>query len=115
MYAFVDANDYQKLGMGADLLTAWNNISGNKQVSTTDEVEAKKEAEADLTSVSGVVQVINEVVMDGETTYLVILDSGDTIYQLPISTNTSLIQLEVGNTLNLEVNNNKAKTVEIVK
>ena len=115
MYAFVDANDYQKLGMGADLLTAWNNISGNKQVSTTtDEVESEKE-DTELTSISGVVQVINEVVMDGETTYLVILDSGDTIYQLPISTNTSLIQLEVGNTLNLEVSNNKAKTVEIAK
>lgn len=101
LYAFVDATNYQKVGISNSLVGAWNNFTGGVISSPSgEEVEPSVEKQ----SISGKIATIAEVVLDGETTYFFTLEGSDeVIYTVKVSVNKQLPFIQAGDTVKIEV------------
>ena len=107
MYAFVDVNQYQIVGTGNSVDSAREDyISKLKAENVPD---APKD---EITTVSGVIEKINSAVVDGNTIFFVKLQNNQTIYSLPITLSDELVFADKGQTVELELNGSKVKSVK---
>ncbi|MDE1548684.1 hypothetical protein [Jeotgalibaca caeni] len=99
LYAFVDAMNYQRVGIGETLSIAWSAYNGGQVMEPEEEQQ-----EGELEQVSGEVTLIQDVVVGGETTYYFTLDNNEEmIYIAQVSLNNQLPFMEVGDTVTIEV------------
>jgi len=99
MYAFVNATNYQKVGVGNSLNAAWNSYTGGVTATTTDEEEV-----VETETVTGVIAAMESVVIDGETTYYFTLqDDEESIYIAKVSLNKQLPFIKAGDSITIEV------------
>ena len=66
----------------------------------------------EITTVSGVIEKINSAVVDGNTIFFVKLQNNQTIYSLPITLSDELVFADKGQTVELELNGSKVKSVK---
>ena len=108
MYAFVNATNYQKVGVGNSLTAAWNAYTGGVTDTTTDEAEEVVETE----TVTGTIAAMESVVIDGETTYYFTLqDDAETIYIAKVSINKQLPFIKAGDNVTLEVDGSRVVSI----
>lgn len=100
LYAFVDALNYQRVGIGNSLQQAWQAYNGGEVVITDDEPAL----EGEITTVAGTIALIEAVVVNGETVYYFTLgEDTETIYTVPVSLNKGLPFLKAGQEISLEI------------
>lgn len=102
LYAFVDALNYQKVGIGSSLPAAWTAFTGGITAIPDEEVDPENLGEV-VDTVSGEITAIQAVVVGGETTYYFILDDNqDVIYTAKVSLNKDLPFLQAGDRVTIE-------------
>jgi hypothetical protein len=100
LYAFVNATNYQKVGVGNSLTAAWNAYTGGVTDIATDETKEIVETK----TITGTIAAMESVVIDGETTYYFTLqDDAKTIYIAKVSINKQLPFIKAGDNVTLEV------------
>ena len=110
LYAFVDALNYQKVGIGNTLNQAWQSYNGG-EVTITDENPI---LEGDITSVNGAVDLLQSVVIGGETIYyMTIVGDTESIYTIPVSLNQALPFLKTGDEVILEIQQEEVINITI--
>lgn len=95
MYAFVDVEKYNIVGIGATVAEARENYA--EAIGSEDGVETPA-GEA----VTGVISEIYAAVLDGNTQFYFRLENDETIYVAPIRLSEQLPFLKAGDTVNLE-------------
>ncbi len=95
MYAFVDVEKYNIVGIGATVAEARENYA--EAIGSEDGVETPS-GEA----VTGVISEIYAAVLDGNTQFYFRLENDETIYVAPIRLSEQLPFLKAGDTVNLE-------------
>lgn len=99
LYAFVDATNYQKVGIASSLSAAWSNFTGGLVASPEDEEAPSVET----VSVSGKIATIASAVVGGETTYFFTLEGDDqAIYTAKVSINKELPFIQAGDLVKIE-------------
>ena len=110
LYAFVDALNYQKVGIGNTLNQAWQSYNGG-EVTITDENPI---LEGDITTVNGAVDLLQSVVIGGETIYyMTIVGDTESIYTIPVSLNQALPFLKTGDEVILEIQQEEVINITI--
>lgn len=100
LYAFVDALNYQRVGIGNSLQLAWQAYNGGEVIITDEDPIL----EGEIATVDGTVNLIQAVVVKGETVYYLTLEGNDAdIYTVPVSLNKALPFLQAGDKINLEL------------
>lgn len=113
LYAFVDALNYQKVGVGSSLTAAWTAYTGGITTIPEDEVDPENLGE-EVTTVSGEITSIQAVVVGGETTYYFTLDNNtETIYTARVSLNKELPFLQAGNRVTVEVVEEDVRSITV--
>ena len=111
MYAYVDMERYQVVGIGSTLSKA---REAYLEALEGENIELDKETQDEMKKVySGLVKNISSAVIDGNTNYYIILDSGDTIHTLPASLSKKLPFLKVGDRIAITEVAGKYKHVNI--
>ena len=98
MYAFVDVQQYQVVGIGNTVDAARENyISklGDEDIEVTDTEPAKER------TVSGKITAINTAVVDGNTKYYIMVEGDETVYTVDISMSNKLPFANVGDTIEI--------------
>ncbi len=106
MYAFVDVNQYQIVGTGNTVESAKEDYISklkNENVPNVDEGETE--------TITGKIKNISSAVVNGNTTYYILLDNNETIFTVSISYSDNLPFAKVGDTVTFEMLNEKIKTV----
>lgn len=110
LYAFVDALNYQRVGIGNSLNLAWQAYNGGEVVITDEDPIL----EGEITTVSGAVDLLQAVVVNGETVYYLTLEGSETdIYTVPVSLDKGLPFLESGTEISLELQQGSVISVVI--
>ncbi len=107
MYAFVDVNQYQIVGTGSSVEQAREDYISKLKIENVPEIEQGEE-----TVISGVIELINSAVVDGNTIYFVKLQNNNTIYSLPITLSNELVFATNGQSIDLTLNGNAVNKVE---
>lgn len=103
LYAFVDALNYQRVGIGSSLERAWVDYTGGIAVPDEEIVDENAE-EISMETISGEITLIQDVVIAGETTYYFTLNNdNEVIYIAPVSLNKELPFLKAGDKVSMEV------------
>lgn len=111
LYAFVDALNYQRVGVGDTLQLAWNAYNGGAVI-ITDEDDSGEPVVTE--SVSGVISLIEAVVINGETTYYFTLDNNNEIvYTAKVSLYDRLPFLKAGDSIAIEVQSTDVKSIQV--
>lgn len=98
MYAFVDVQQYQVVGIGNTVDAARENyISklGDEDIEVTDTEPAKER------TVSGKITAINAAVVDGNTKYYIMVEGDENVYTVDISMSNKLPFANVGDTIEI--------------
>ena len=98
MYAFVDVQQYQVVGIGNTVDAARENyISklGDEDIEVTDTEPAKER------TVSGKITAINTAVVDGNTKYYIMVEGDENVYTVDISMSNKLPFANVGDTIEI--------------
>lgn len=98
MYAFVDVQQYQVVGIGNTVDAARDNyISklGDEDIEVTETEPAKERA------VTGKILAINTAVVGGNTKYYIMLDGDENVYTVDISMSNKLPFAKVGDTIEI--------------
>lgn len=107
MYAFVDVNQYQIVGTGNTVESAREDYISKLKTENVPNVEQDKE-----TVVSGIIELINSAVVNGNTTYFIKLKDNDTIYSLPITLSDQLVFAHTEQSIEITFNGSKVKSVK---
>ncbi len=111
-YAFVDALNYQRVGIGDSLQIAWNNYNGG--VITVPEEDVPEDELGELVSLTGEISLLESVVLNGETTYYFTLEGDDEqIYIAQVSLNNQLPFIQAGDSVTIEVQDAIVKSIVI--
>ena len=103
LYAFVDALNYQRVGIGETLPAAWRSYTGGESYIPTEQETPAAETE----TVTGTIALLEEVVLAGETTYYFTLEGQeDMIYIAKVSLNDQLPFLQPGQSVTMDVQGN---------
>ncbi|MGN0114243.1 MAG: CvpA family protein, partial [Acutalibacteraceae bacterium] len=109
MYAFVDVQQYQVVGIGNTVDAARENyISklGDEDIEVADTEPAKER------TVSGKITAINTAVVSGNTKYYIMVEGDDNVYTVDISMSNKLPFAKVGDTIEITLTD-KGKGEEI--
>ncbi len=101
MYAMVNVQNYQIVATGNSVVeceAAYKGLMADNGIETG---EAASE-EAETKTVTGTIRKIAESVMDGNSHYYLLLDGSDTIYDVNVSENLSVILYNEGDSITLE-------------
>lgn len=96
MYAYVDVEQYQVVGTGATVREARNNFAALMQ---SEDVEIP---EGEVTSVSGTVAAISQVVIEGNSYYYFLLDGDTNVYTAHINVSVDLPFVQIGDSVTVE-------------
>ncbi|MBO5358083.1 MAG: CvpA family protein [Clostridia bacterium] len=97
MYAFVDVNQYQIVGTGNSVEAAQSDyISKLKDENVSEDIKPE--------TVSGVIEKINAVVIEGNTVYYIKLQDNDAIYTAKVTVSDMLPFTEKGTEVTLTLN-----------
>lgn len=96
MYAYVDVEQYQVVGTGVTVREARNNFTAILQ---SEDVEIAPE---DITSVTGTVAAISQVVIEGNSYYYFLLDGDTNVYTASVSVSVGLPFIQVGDKVTVE-------------
>ncbi len=107
MYAFVDVNQYQIVGTGSSVEAAREDYISKLKNENVPDVDQGKE-----TTVSGVIELINSAVINGNTIYFVKLTDNDTIYSMPITLSNELVFAKSGNEIEITLNGNSVNSIK---
>ncbi len=107
LYAFVDAENYQRVVIGETVQVAFQAYTGKESSSQV--------ATGEQTSFSGTVEALNQIVLKGETHMAFKLSGKEEIYFAPISVNSDLAFLKVGDTVKGEAANGLVNSIVIEK
>ena len=101
MYAMVNVQNYQIVATGNSVVeceAAYKNLMADNGIETSEtppeEIETK--------TVTGTIRKIAEGVIEGNSHYYLLLDASDTIYDVNVSENLSVILYNVGDSITLE-------------
>ena len=105
MYAYVDMQQYQVVGTGTTLQEARDAYAKKLKDEAKIDIEAPKEdaPPPKVTTVSGVVESIAPVVVEGNTHYYVKLQQNDRVYSVNITVNEKVPFVKAGDTVSLTV------------
>lgn len=96
MYAYVDVEQYQVVGTGVTVREARNNFTAILQ---SEDVEIAPE---DITSVTGTIAAISQVVIEGNSYYYFLLDGDTNVYTASVSVSVGLPFIQVGDKVTVE-------------
>ncbi len=112
MYAFVDMEQYQVVGIGATVDKAkqayFEALNGENI-----EVTPEETPEENKTVISGKVNSLASAVIDGNTYYYIILENNENIYALPASLSQKLPFLKVGDSIEITEASGKFTEVKV--
>lgn len=112
LYAFVDALNYQRVGIGSSLERAWSDYSGGATTIPDEDLPDEEVEEVPMETVTGEITLIEAVVVAGETTYYFTLNNdNEVIYIAPVSLNNQLPFLKAGEKVSIEVQNNLVRKI----
>ncbi|UJF16489.1 hypothetical protein LZ578_05130 [Jeotgalibaca sp. MA1X17-3] len=112
LYAFVDALNYQRVGIGSSLERAWTDYNGGVATIPDEDLTDEEIEEIPMETVTGEITLIEAVVVAGETTYYFTLnDDNEVIYIAPVSLNNELPFLKAGEKVSIEVQNNLVRSI----
>lgn len=95
MYAYVDVEQYQVVGTGATVREVRNNFAALMQ---SEDVEIPE----GVTSVSGTVAAISQVVIEGNSYYYFLLDGDTNVYTAHINVSVDLPFVQIGDSVTVE-------------
>lgn len=107
MYAMVDVQRYQNVAVGntlsqtLDNYTAMLNDTGIE--ASADDVEGAEEVESNKVQISGKIAKMTSIVKNGNTHYIVVLDSDDTKYDFDIASAIDIIDYAEGDNIDFVV------------
>ncbi len=105
MYAFVDVNQYQIVGTGNSVEAAQSDyISKLKDENVSEDIKPE--------TVSGVIEKINAVVIEGNTVYYIKLQDNDAIYTAKVTVSDMLPFTENGAEVTLTLNGTTITKIE---
>lgn len=111
MYAYVDMERYQIVGIGATVDKA---RQAYLEALEGENINLDNKVEEELKTIySGTVSAISSAVIDGNTMYYVMLEDTDKIFVLPAKLSQKLPFLKVGNTITISEISGEYKSVEI--
>lgn len=99
-YAMVNVQNYQIVATGdsvAECETSYKNLMTDNGIETD-----KNSTETETKTITGIIQKIAEGVSDGNSHYYLVLDQSNTIYDVNVSENLSVILLNEGDRVTLE-------------
>lgn len=96
MYAYVDVEQYQVVGTGATVREARSSFAALMQ---SEDVEIP---EGEVTSVSGTVAAISQVVIEGNSYYYFLLDGDTNVYTAHINVSVDLPFIQIGDSVTVE-------------
>ncbi|QII81182.1 hypothetical protein [Jeotgalibaca arthritidis] len=113
LYAFVDALNYQRVGVGNSLQLAWNAYNG-ETVTITDEADDDEIVVTE--EVTGEISAIEAVVINGETHYYFTLDNNlDLVYAAKVSLYNQLPFIKAGDRVILEVEQTNVRSIQLTE
>lgn len=113
LYAFVDALNYQRVGVGNSLQLAWNAYNG-ETVTITDEADDDEIVVTE--EVTGEISAIEAVVINGETHYYFTLDNNlDLVYTAKVSLYNQLPFIKAGDRVILEVEQTNVRSIQLTE
>lgn len=111
LYAFVDALNYQRVGIGSSLQSAWAEYH-DSTISSPSVEEAPEEDTQPVETITGEVSALQDVVVAGETTYYFTLNNkNEVIYIAPVSLNLQLPFMKVGDQVTIEAQGTRVVSI----
>ncbi|MGY3724114.1 hypothetical protein SAMN05421767_10844 [Granulicatella balaenopterae] len=92
LYAFVDAENYQRVVIGETVQEAYQSYTGREAASSAEDIENK--------DFQGTINQLTTVVLNGETNVVFTLTGEEDIYFAPVSLSSKLAFLQVGDSVN---------------
>ena len=111
MYAFVDMEQYQVVGIGATVdkaKQAYFEALDGENIEVNPETETEE-----IKLISGMVSNLSSAVIDGNTNYYVLLEGNEKIFVLPASLSDNLPFLKVGDTIEITEKAGKYTSVKV--
>ncbi|MFM1541094.1 hypothetical protein, partial [Helcococcus ovis] len=116
LYAFIDAQDYQKVSVGNTVAQALSNHLGN--INTAQNNDKKDDKKKEVLNLEGKITDIKQVVIKGNTHYYFTLEGKNEIYVSNIALSEKLPFLKEGKTIKFQYekdNINKVIIIEQIK
>lgn len=101
MYAMVNVQNYQIVATGNSVVeceAAYKSLMADNGIETSETAPT----EAETKTITGVISKIAESVVDGNSHYYLLLDGSDTIYDVTVADNISIIRYNPGDSITLE-------------
>lgn len=116
MYAMVNVQNYQIVATGNSVVeceTYYKNLMADNGIDTNQSTQTEQETK----TVTGTIQKIAEGVIEGNSHYYILLDQSDTIYDINVSENISIIRYNVGDSISLEytTGSDRCNVVDIIE
>ena len=95
MYAMVNVQNYQIVATGNSVVeceAAYKSLMADNGIETSETAPT----EAETKTITGVISKIAESVVDGNSHYYLLLDGSDTIYDVTVADNISIIRYNPG-------------------
>lgn len=117
LYAFIDAQNYQKVSIGETVQIAYQKYTGNLGRTTSAIPDSTEKPQPDiqeeLKEFSGTIEQLSMVVLNGETHAAFKLKDQDTVYFAPVSLDPNLVFISVGKDVSGRANAHLVKQIVI--